>query len=200
MLSASVLFSLFPFPFPPFPFAPLKPVTIQAMRELAEGKRVRGLPPSIYGYVLLVCMLLLTCGRWARSLRVHGGRREGYCRYGGLKSNGEGMAMGILARRKLCVRNWNWNRDLFGVTIERRLVLPHSYRSSSSSSCLLSASAEETTEQKGAVNIFEIDLPTNEDSETLLKIRHSTAHVMAMAVQKVYPEAKVTIGPWIDNG
>lgn len=26
------------------------------------------------------------------------------------------------------------------------------------------------------------------------------AHVMAMAVQKIYPEAKVTIGPWIDNG
>lgn len=26
------------------------------------------------------------------------------------------------------------------------------------------------------------------------------AHVMAMAVQKIYPEAKVTIGPWIENG
>ena len=26
------------------------------------------------------------------------------------------------------------------------------------------------------------------------------AHVMAMAVQKLYPDAKVTIGPWIENG
>ncbi|KAF9594214.1 hypothetical protein IFM89_028871 [Coptis chinensis] len=26
------------------------------------------------------------------------------------------------------------------------------------------------------------------------------AHAMAMAVQKLFPEAKVTIGPWIDNG
>lgn len=26
------------------------------------------------------------------------------------------------------------------------------------------------------------------------------AHVMAMAVQKLFPDAKVTIGPWIDNG
>lgn len=26
------------------------------------------------------------------------------------------------------------------------------------------------------------------------------AHVMAMAVQKLYPNAKVTIGPWIENG
>lgn len=26
------------------------------------------------------------------------------------------------------------------------------------------------------------------------------AHVMAMAVQKLFPKSKVTIGPWIDNG
>lgn len=45
-----------------------------------------------------------------------------------------------------------------------------------------------------------LELPTNEDDEQLLKIRHSSAHVMAMAVQEVFPEAQVTIGPWIDNG
>mmetsp|Transcript_28881 Transcript_28881/g.44124 ORF Transcript_28881/g.44124 Transcript_28881/m.44124 type:complete len:677 (+) Transcript_28881:183-2213(+) len=44
-----------------------------------------------------------------------------------------------------------------------------------------------------------LELPTNDDNE-LLCIRHSTAHVMAMAVQQIYPEAQVTIGPWIDNG
>ena len=44
-----------------------------------------------------------------------------------------------------------------------------------------------------------IELPTNDDEE-LLCIRHSSAHVMAMAVQQIYPEAQVTIGPWIDNG
>ncbi|GMH97222.1 hypothetical protein TrVE_jg6307 [Triparma verrucosa] len=43
-------------------------------------------------------------------------------------------------------------------------------------------------------------IPTNENDPELLKIRHSTAHVMAMAVQSLYPEAQVTIGPWIDNG
>jgi threonyl-tRNA synthetase len=43
-------------------------------------------------------------------------------------------------------------------------------------------------------------LPTNEDDAELLQIRHSSAHVMAMAVQQIYPEAQVTIGPWIDNG
>ncbi|KAJ4832615.1 hypothetical protein Tsubulata_048845 [Turnera subulata] len=43
-------------------------------------------------------------------------------------------------------------------------------------------------------------LPTNESSNHLLRVRHTCAHVMAMAVQKLFPEAKVTIGPWIDNG
>ncbi len=45
-----------------------------------------------------------------------------------------------------------------------------------------------------------IVLPTNDNDEDLLKIRHSSAHVMAMAVQQIYPDAQVTIGPWIDNG
>ncbi|GAA0170604.1 aminoacyl-tRNA synthetase [Lithospermum erythrorhizon] len=45
-----------------------------------------------------------------------------------------------------------------------------------------------------------IKLPTNQSSQRLLRIRHTCAHVMAMAVQKLYPDAKVTIGPWIDNG
>lgn len=44
------------------------------------------------------------------------------------------------------------------------------------------------------------ELPTNDNDNELLKIRHSSAHVMAMAVQDIYPEAQVTIGPWIDNG
>ncbi|KAM5580452.1 hypothetical protein ABKV19_009945 [Rosa sericea] len=43
-------------------------------------------------------------------------------------------------------------------------------------------------------------LPSNESSEKLLRIRHTCAHVMAMAVQKLFPDAKVTIGPWIENG
>ncbi|KAL7599272.1 hypothetical protein Lser_V15G24924 [Lactuca serriola] len=48
--------------------------------------------------------------------------------------------------------------------------------------------------------VEKVVLPTNESSETLLRIRHTCAHVMAMAVQKVFPDAKVTIGPWIEHG
>jgi threonyl-tRNA synthetase len=45
-----------------------------------------------------------------------------------------------------------------------------------------------------------IHLPKTSQSETLKKIRHTTSHVMAMAVQKLFPKALVTIGPWIENG
>ena len=45
-----------------------------------------------------------------------------------------------------------------------------------------------------------IVLPTNENSPELVKLRHTTAHVMAMAVQRLFPKAQVTIGPWIENG
>lgn len=36
--------------------------------------------------------------------------------------------------------------------------------------------------------------------EALRMVRHSAAHVMAEAVQRLFPKAKVTIGPAIDNG
>ncbi len=45
-----------------------------------------------------------------------------------------------------------------------------------------------------------IHLPKTSESEPLKKIRHTTSHVMAMAVQKLFPKAQVTIGPFIENG
>jgi len=45
-----------------------------------------------------------------------------------------------------------------------------------------------------------IPLPRTSESESLKKIRHTTSHVLAMAVQKLFPKAQVTIGPWIENG
>jgi threonyl-tRNA synthetase len=45
-----------------------------------------------------------------------------------------------------------------------------------------------------------MSLPRSSESENLRKIRHTASHVMAMAVQKLFPKAQVTIGPWIENG
>ena len=41
---------------------------------------------------------------------------------------------------------------------------------------------------------------TAKDEEGLDIIRHSTAHLLAQATKRLYPEAQVTIGPVIDNG
>jgi threonyl-tRNA synthetase len=45
-----------------------------------------------------------------------------------------------------------------------------------------------------------VPLPKTSESPQLLKIRHSMSHVLAMAVQKLFPAAKVTIGPWTETG
>ncbi len=41
---------------------------------------------------------------------------------------------------------------------------------------------------------------TERDEEGLELVRHSTAHLMAMAVQELFPGVQVTIGPVIDDG
>jgi threonyl-tRNA synthetase len=45
-----------------------------------------------------------------------------------------------------------------------------------------------------------IKLPKTSESEKLKRIRHTTSHVMAMAVQKLFPKAQVTIGPSTETG
>ena len=45
-----------------------------------------------------------------------------------------------------------------------------------------------------------LQIITEKSPEALEIIRHSTAHLLAQAVQRLYPGAQVTIGPVIDNG
>lgn len=45
-----------------------------------------------------------------------------------------------------------------------------------------------------------IKLPKTSESDKLKRIRHTTSHIMAMAVQKLFPKAQVTIGPWTETG
>ena len=53
----------------------------------------------------------------------------------------------------------------------------------------------ETIENDCSVKIF-----TNKDKEGLETIRHDTAHILAMAVQELFPGTQVTIGPVIEDG
>lgn len=49
-------------------------------------------------------------------------------------------------------------------------------------------------------NDVELAIVTGRDQEGLEVIRHSCAHLMAQAVQQLFPSAQVTIGPVIENG
>ncbi len=46
----------------------------------------------------------------------------------------------------------------------------------------------------------DLEIITSKSPEGLEVIRHSTAHVLAMAVQKLWPGTQVTIGPVVDHG
>ena len=46
-----------------------------------------------------------------------------------------------------------------------------------------------------------IAINTMKDAQPALElVRHDLAHIMARAVQEIWPDVKVTIGPVIDNG
>ena len=49
-------------------------------------------------------------------------------------------------------------------------------------------------------NNTKVELVTIKSAEAEEVIRHSAAHVMAQAVQRLWPEVKVTIGPVVDTG
>ncbi len=46
----------------------------------------------------------------------------------------------------------------------------------------------------------EIEIITDQSQEYIDVLRHSAAHVFAQALQRLHPEAKLTIGPWTDQG
>ncbi len=46
----------------------------------------------------------------------------------------------------------------------------------------------------------ELQIVTDKHPDALEVLRHSTAHLLAQAVQRLFPGAQVTIGPVIDNG
>jgi len=50
-------------------------------------------------------------------------------------------------------------------------------------------------EKNCSIKIF-----TSKNDEGLETIRHDTAHILAMAVQEIFPGTQVTIGPVIENG
>ncbi len=64
----------------------------------------------------------------------------------------------------------------------------------------VNGSSEISDLRKPLVNNSKIELITTKSPQGIEVIRHSAAHIMAQAVQKIWPEVKVTIGPVIENG
>lgn len=48
--------------------------------------------------------------------------------------------------------------------------------------------------------VAEVSLVRCSDPEALVVLRHSASHIMAQAVKEIFPEAKLAIGPAIENG
>lgn len=79
--------------------------------------------------------------------------------------------------------------------------------------CLSGKRFKSVVAVKAGKNLFDLSAPaatakdggtltpiTADDPEGLTLLRHSAAHVMAEAVLRLFPKAKVTIGPAIENG
>ena len=57
------------------------------------------------------------------------------------------------------------------------------------------------TELHEMTSTMDIDVETADPGEfELARMRHSTAHLMAEAIQELHPDVKFAIGPAIDNG
>jgi len=94
---------------------------------------------------------------------------------------------------------WSTSQGVSGGRVP--LHLRHVQQSSRDMKTVSAEVKEKNAEGKAEVKDYShVKLLTSKESDNLLRIRHTTAHVMAMAVQKLFKDAKCTIGPWIDRG
>ena len=85
------------------------------------------------------------------------------------------------------------NSHLSSVFAARKYELPaRSPRLSPHQSMDLRMVATSSKQEESKETEF-VPLPTNDESPGLVKIRHSSAHIMAMAVQRLFPKAQVNV-------
>ncbi len=66
--------------------------------------------------------------------------------------------------------------------------------------CIMSVDGELKDLSFSINKTVSVKIITAKDKEGLEVIRHDTAHILAMAVQELFPGTQVTIGPVIENG
>ena len=66
--------------------------------------------------------------------------------------------------------------------------------------CIMSVNGELKDLSFSINKDVQVKIITAKDKEGLEVIRHDTAHILAMAVQELFPGTQVTIGPVIEDG
>ena len=89
----------------------------------------------------------------------------------------------------------NFSSSIDGAEIAKKIS-----SSLSKSACVMKVNGELKDLSYKIKKNADVILLTNEDEDTLEILRHDAAHVLAMAVQELYPGTQVTIGPVIKDG
>ena len=92
-------------------------------------------------------------------------------------------------------QNLNFSKSVTGIEVAEKIS-----KSLSKSALIMSIDGEQKDLSYKIKNDCEIKIFTSKDSEGIETIRHDTAHILAMAVQELFPGTQVTIGPVIENG
>jgi len=92
-------------------------------------------------------------------------------------------------------KNINFPNSVTGHEIAEKIS-----KSLSKQALIMSVDGEQKDLNSVIDNDCSIQIFTAKDQEGLETIRHDTAHILAMAVQELFPKTQVTIGPVIENG
>ena len=88
----------------------------------------------------------------------------------------------------------------FSKTIDGFEIAKKISKSLTKDACIMSVNGELKDLSFSIDKDVQVRIITPKDKEGLEVIRHDAAHVMAMAVQELFPGTQVTIGPVIENG
>ena len=89
---------------------------------------------------------------------------------------------------------------LFSKTIDGFEISNKISKSLAKEACVMSVNGELKDLSFQINKNADVKIITSKDKEGLEVIRHDAAHVLAMAVQELFPKTQVTIGPVIENG
>ena len=88
----------------------------------------------------------------------------------------------------------------FSKTIDGFEIADKISKSLAKEACIMSVDGELKDLSFSINRDVEVKIITKKDKEGLEVIRHDAAHVLAMAVQELFPGTQVTIGPVIEDG